>query len=396
MMDPLKGFLVYSLDYCLKSVHASSGSIFLFQDDKKRELVLETAKAPFDVELRDVRVQLGDRIVGRVALERRPLMVEDIDKDTSFSASPKYTHYRTKSFLSVPLADYEEIIGVVNITDKLRGDSFNQSDLDIVLEISRHLGIAVNMVKSYFEEQKKRNQKLIEQVRALEEYVDESQKFSSLGKLVGSIVHEINNPLDGVSRYVNLAFDTMPADTECKRYLGEAKKGLGHIAKTVRSLLDFSWSLSPQGASIDVNREIEESLFMLDHFINSRAITVKKYFSPGLPGLPDHKLKIAFNNIIKNACEAMGNGGSLSIHTALCDNALEIVFKDTGPGISEEARAMIFRPFFTTKPAGKGSGLGLAITSDIIKRYNGSISIESKQQEGAAFIITLPFLKSNG
>jgi signal transduction histidine kinase len=204
------------------------------------------------------------------------------------------------------------------------------------------------------------------------------------------MVHEVNNPLDGVIRYVNLAFDSIEEDSPAKDYLVEARRGLSRIVKVIRSLLDFSWSLSGQKSRIDVNHTIEESLFSLNYCIVSHNIKVNKILAPNPPKLADYRLKLAFNNIIKNACEAMNQGGTLTIFTAMRNGDIEIQFKDTGCGIDQELQGKIFEPFFTTKDIGEGSGLGLAICHDIIDRYKGTINVESKPNEGTTFIIRLP------
>jgi len=241
-----------------------------------------------------------------------------------------------------------------------------------------------------FKKQKELNESLTKELENLKKSFDHYKKFYSLGKLVGSLVHEINNPLDGVIRYVNLAFDRLEEDGITKEYLEEVKRGLNRIAKLVKSLLDFSWSLSPQEGTIDINQTIEESLYMLNHWVIAYNITVEKFYNPDLPKLPDYRLKLVCNNIIKNACQAMKQGGTLNIYTALYNGYVEIRFKDTGEGISEDIQDKIFDPFFTTKSMGEGSGLGLAICYEIVQRYKGNISVESYPKKGTTFIIHLP------
>jgi len=385
----LKEFLTLSLDRCMKAVDALSGSIFLLDDDKN-ELVLEVAKHHKEVALEGIRERLGERISGKVALERKPYLVEDIDNEPSLGTTQKYDHYESKSFLSVPLEFYEEIIGVVNLTEKSNGLSFSDKDLLVVMTISRYLGIALYSLRKYLEKQQLQYDVLAEEIQHLKKSIEQSQKYTSLGKLVGGLVHEINNPLDGVMRYVNLAFDSLQEETVGKEYLGEAKMGLSRIARVIRSLLDFSWSLSPQEGKVEINRALEESLYMLNHLVVAYNIEVKKFFEPHLPKIPDYRLKLVFNNIIKNACEEMKQGGVLSIYTVTTNNMIEVRIKDTGRGIPLELQDKIFDPFFTTKNMGEGSGLGLAISYEIVQRYQGNIFVESTSGEGATFIIQIP------
>ena len=388
--DRLKEFLVLSLDRCMKAVNARSGSIFLV-DENSKELVLEIAKDDKgERKLEGVRARLGERIAGRVAQERKPFFVENIDKEPSLKYTPKYDHYKTKSFLSVPLECAGNLLGVINLADKSTNTSFTSSDMKVLNEISNHLGIALHTLKRYSQESKKLQEKLTQEMELLNATIDRSNKYSSLGKLVGGIVHEINNPLDGVIRYVNLACDSLEQNAAAKEYLIESRNGLMRIAKIVHSLLDFCWSLSPKDRDIDVNGTIEESLFMLNHFIISSNIKVEKKLASDLEDIPDYRLKLVFDNIIKNSCEAMKKGGTLSIATQLNNGIIEIEFKDTGPGIAKDIQSKIFEPFFTTKNMGEGSGLGLAISYEIIQRYEGEIFVESKDGKGTSFLIRIP------
>jgi len=387
----LRDFLTLSLDNCMKAVNADRGSIFLF-DNEKQELVLEVVKNTSDINggLQGIRARLGERIVGKVALERKPFLVENIDDFPAFFDLPRYSDYQSKSFLSVPLEYGNELIGVVNVTEKTAGGIFDGQDLKAVMDICHHLGIAVFNLKNYLDRQKEERDALLAQVALLEKNLEHSQKFSSLGKLVGGLVHEINNPLDGIIRYVNLACDCVQEEEVIKEYLTEARQGLKRIATTIRSLLDFSWSMSSSEGVIDVNRALEESLFTLRHYLSSHNIQVKKETALSLPKLPDYRLKLVFDNIIKNACEAMKHGGEFTVGTDFYDNMIKIRFSDTGDGIPRDIQEKIFEPFFTTKNMGEGSGLGMAISYEIVQRYQGTISIESEEGKGTTFTVRLP------
>jgi signal transduction histidine kinase len=185
--------------------------------------------------------------------------------------------------------------------------------------------------------------------------------------------------------------DYLEEDNIVREYLLEAKNGLNRIAQFVRSLLDFCWSLSSQEREVDINRAVDEALFLFNYYFASYNIKVEKYFSCDLPRVASQGLKIAFNNIIKNACEVMKqSGGKLVVSTLIKDGSAEIKFTDTGGGISPEIRKKIFEPFFTTKSMGEGSGLGLAISQEIVQHYGGKILVESEERWGSTFIIQLP------
>ncbi len=382
-------FLTLSLEHCLREVKAHRGSIFIF-DEEKKELVLEIAKNFKTNSFKNIRKTLGEGIAGKVALLRKPLLVKDVDKEIPFQDRPFFFNYHSKSFLSLPLEYSENLVGVLNLTEKEKG-VFENKDLTTALKICENLGIAMYILKNYLKKQKEEKKRLLKEIENLKKVIDHSQKFSSLGKLVGGFIHEINNPLDGIIRYINLSLDCLEEESIVKEYLFEAKQGLNRIARFIRSLLDFCWSLSSSKNSIDINRALEESLFLFSYYFHRYNIEIRKEICTELPKITDRGLKVVFNNIIKNACDAMKeSGGELFISTQIEKGKIKIVFKDSGCGIPEDIKEKIFEPFFTTKKVGEGSGLGLAISYEIIQRYQGKIFVESKKGEGATFIVELP------
>ncbi len=384
----LRDFFSSALERCMEAVGGERGSFFIF-DDSRKELVLEVARSPYGCRLRGVRARLGEGVVGRVAKEKRPVLIQDTDEDSSFTNSRNKRCYRSKSFLSVPVEAGGKLIGVINVTDKKMGLPFDGHDFALVINIAHYLGVAVSNILRFLKEQQRINEELKAELDKLKKAMGHSHKFSSLGRLVGGVVHEINNPLDGVIRYVNLAYDCTEEGV-LKEYLAEAKSGLLRISRIVRSLLDFSWSLSPESGRIDLNGTIEECLFTHHHLLQSSKIEVRKFLSPRSIELPDYRLKMAFNNIIKNACEVMRDGGVLTVYSEVKDGFVEVRFKDTGPGVPEDIKDKIFEPFFTTKSMGEGSGLGLAITREIISRYQGEIIVENNKGRGSEFIVRIP------
>ena len=211
----IKELLSLNLDRCMEALCARRGSIFLV-DDKNNELILEVAKSSNDISLQDIRIHLGERVAGRVALERRPFLVEDIDREPRLCSLSHYSNYKSKSFLSLPVEFSGDLIGVLSIAEKITGAAFNDDDLRIALDICKHLGVTLYSLQKYLVEQKKTCTQHKQELKELKRSVDHSQKYASLGKIVGGLVHEINNPLDGVMRYVNLSLDSLSSEDTVK------------------------------------------------------------------------------------------------------------------------------------------------------------------------------------
>lgn len=396
--DELRDFLRVTLTNCMNLLESRAGSIFLF-DDNKQELILKVARNPGNRRLEGIRQRLGEGISGLVASQREPLLVKDIRKDSRFQTLKRFTHYRTNSFLSVPIMSDDKLVGVLNINDKASGRSFTLKDLQSVSLISNYIAMAIYK-RRLCGKMKKPGLDLSDKLKAKGEEQDRLKKFASIGKLVAGMAHELNNPLDGVIRFINLSLGCMGEEGVVREYLLNAKNGLNRITNIIRALLDFAQS-SPSvfNRFTDINKAIEDSLGMMNYCILPNNIKVLKQFNSGSPLVRDNGLKLVFTNLIKNACDAMPDGGTMKVSTGRKNGYIEIKFSNTGPAIPEEIKERIFEPFFTTKEMGKGSGLGLAICYEIIhQRYKGKIFLDEGDKKGATFIIQLPVngLKQEG
>ncbi len=384
----VREFLKFTLTKSMDILGASSGSIFLF-DDKTEELVLKIALNGRDGPREGVRQRLGEGIAGFVASRRDPVLVEDINNDSRFQRKRRYNHYQTNSFLCVPLEFAGELIGVVNITERKSRLPFNAQDLKFLLDLCSFF--------AFFVYQFRRNSWDAGDKRIFPENLPQSQGTSDNflpDRLVAGLIHEINNPLDGTIRFINLSLNSLGEDSIVKEYLLEAKKGLSRIANTIRSLLDLRRSPTSAPGLIDINKTLDEALFLVSHYFMSGNTRITRHRVENLPLIKDYGLKLVFTNILKNACDAIGlKEGTIEISTQAREEFIDIKISDTGPGVPEEIRNKIFEPFFTTKEIGKGSGLGLPICLNIINRYKGSILFESQTGKGTTFTIRIPINK---
>lgn len=217
------------------------------------------------------------------------------------------------------------------------------------------------------------------------------EHLAIMGKLSTCVVHELNNPLDGVKRYVSLAQMKRDQADEVDRYLAEAQKGLSKMSMAINSILNVanpSRILKSQDTLISQIREAVKIMLLqakdqrVEIGLSTPPLFEEIYYGTDL--------YTVFVNLIKNAVQAMPAGGELDIVGFAQGDHLEIHIKDTGPGIPPQTLKDIFKPFFTTKSQGQGLGLGLTICQKIISRYQGVLSVESTLGQGAKFIIKLP------
>jgi len=222
-----------------------------------------------------------------------------------------------------------------------------------------------------------------------------TERLATIGKLTSKVAHELNNPLDGILRYINLALRIIEQENleKPKEYLLQCRQGLMRMVQIVSELLEFSRSSYAFSEEyVKIEQIIEDAIKTMDLASNIRVL---RNYAPDTPQIRSDNLFQVFCNLIKNAVDAMPDGGQLSISTRLAaDNTTVVEFRDTGNSFAPENAEVIFEPFFTTSK-GKGTGLGLAICKDIIERYHGRITAENAPEAGSIFTVYLPIASEN-
>jgi len=225
----------------------------------------------------------------------------------------------------------------------------------------------------------------------LERELARSEEQAAVGRIAAGVAHELNNPLDGVLRFVNLSLSRLPSDSPVNEYLRSAREGLTRMADIIKALLSFSRkSTGADDRRVNVNDVIDEAVKAMAPIAASQQIEVELDLCENGLMVRGGQLHQVFTNLIKNAYDAMPNGGKLRITTVVSDESVEIIFADQGCGIAPDVMDTIFEPFVTTKEIGKGVGLGLSICKRIIERYQGAIRVESTPGEGSTFTVELP------
>jgi signal transduction histidine kinase len=219
-----------------------------------------------------------------------------------------------------------------------------------------------------------------------------SERMAALGKLAARVAHELNNPLDGILRFLGLSQRVIERNEpdKAKHYLEESRSGLLRMAQIVTDLLEFSRSAHASYEDTSLNTIVEEAVKVMSDQAARTRVSIVCSFNGKLPVVRGGgNLFQVFCNIIKNAIDAMSSGGTLTISSGLTGREAVIRFDDTGPGLPEQAER-VFEPFFTTKAPGKGTGLGLAICRDIVEKYRGRLTAENREQGGARFTVWIP------
>jgi PAS domain S-box-containing protein len=228
--------------------------------------------------------------------------------------------------------------------------------------------------------------------RRLEAQLSHSAKMASLGVMAGGIAHEVRNPLGIISASAQLLLEH-PDDAPLRSQgLEKIYTATQRASLIIENLLKFARPQDGRKKETDLRSVLEETLALLTHQMTLQKVNLIRAFEP-LPriNVNPELLQQVFTNLILNACNAMPQGGTLTVSThANGQEEILVRFGDNGHGILPEHMPMIFDPFFTTMPVGKGTGLGLSICYSIISQCQGKIDAESQVGQGSTFTVRLP------
>lgn len=227
----------------------------------------------------------------------------------------------------------------------------------------------------------------------LRRQMDDYEKLSALSQLALGAAHEINNPLQGITSYLELLREE-EKDQERRQRIQEVLDNAYRISETVRGLLNYTRPSPPKFTRVDINTLIQETVSFLHHQPLFKKVEIVQQLPEELPQITAdvNQLRQILINILLNAAQAMPGGrGRITVQTSKMkfEDQIQITIADTGIGISPENLPRIFEPFFTTKKS-TGTGLGLSISQNYVKNHDGEITIKSTVGAGTTVTIVLP------
>ena len=227
------------------------------------------------------------------------------------------------------------------------------------------------------------------------EHLAQAEKWALVGKLAAGVAHSVRNPLTSVKMRLFSMERTLALAPSQKEDFEVISEEIRHIDTIVQNFLEFSRPPKLKMQKISPSDAVDMAIQLLRYRLESYDVKVDVKREERLPeiGADPDQLKEVFVNLMVNACEAMVDGGAISVSEELgtSENVGPVVLikmADNGPGVPESIQEKLFQPFFSTKE--EGTGLGLSIATRIVEEHGGWLDLKSKEGEGATFIITLP------
>jgi signal transduction histidine kinase len=364
----------------------------------------------------------------------RAILDGEIAEVRDMLADPTYAHEfaiagRWRSSIAIPMLRNGRAIGAISL-GKADTEPFSERQIKLMTTFADQAVIAIENVR-LFESVEARTRELarsLEDLRAAQDRLIQTEKLASLGQLTAGIAHEIKNPLNFVNNFSAISADLIDElrqalagirlDSGQRGQIDEIADMLrGNLDKVVqhgkradsiiKNMLLHSRQGSGERRPIDINTLVEESLNLAYHGARAEKqdfnITLDRSFDPaaGQVELFPQEMTRVLLNLISNGFYATTkrksehpDGGYeplLSAATKNLGDHIEIRIRDNGTGIAPDVRDKIFNPFFTTKPTGEGTGLGLSLSHDIVvKQHAGMIEVDTKPGEFTEFRIVLP------
>ncbi len=231
-------------------------------------------------------------------------------------------------------------------------------------------------------------------LRAAEQALRQSEKLAALGQLVSGVAHELNNPLAAILHFAEELLDDERTADDLEA-LSVIRDQARRSRAIVRDLLSFVRFREVSRERVRLTDALTTSVRALHPVVAEIGATLVADLPPSeVVGNTDRAgLQQIVTNLVINAAQASGKGGTVGLRAWVAANELIVVVEDSGPGIPPGVMDRIFEPFFTTKPVGEGTGLGLSVTLGIVQQMGGRISAENRaaaEGGGARFMVVLP------
>lgn len=332
------------------------------------------------------RMRAGSGIVGYAAETLAPFFTNNVEEVVFFTRNPYLPE--TRSELAVPVKIGSQLFGILDI-QQAPPKTFSPRDLQLVSAVADQLAIALQKADLY-----ENLQKSLQQEKAIRDQLVQNERLAIMGRLLASVSHELNNPLQAIQNALFLLKEEQGISPQGRQDLNIVLGETERMAEMIERLrATYRPAQAEDFQPTQLNNLIEDVYALLALHLKKNHIVFEFHPQPDLPAIPAlaDQMRQVILNLFINAVEAMSEaGGVLRAQTKFLKDANEILIRvsDTGRGIAEAILPHIFEPFITNTPG--GTGLGLTISRDIVIKHQGRIHAENDPQGGAVFQVWLP------
>ena len=381
----------------------SVGSTLMLVDELTDELVFSIPTGPKAQTLRDIRIPKGKGIAGWVALNQKPIIVNDAQNDPRFySEVDSAVGFETESLLAVPLKARRKLIGVLEVVNKQDNSGFTEKDALLLSIFGSEAALAIENARVHG----KLKKQLMENKR-IERELAESEKFRALGQMSAGVAHDFNNILSAILGYADMAMYSQQDPDRIKESLEQVLKACKRAKELVSHILAFSRHSQQERLPVQLEHIVQEALKLLRASLPS-TIDIQVNIQPDSGAILADPTQIhqVLMNLCTNAQHAMEkSGGILGISVSSVDVSdqeveantdlrpgpyVKMRVSDNGCGMEDCTLKQVFEPYFTTKDKGVGTGMGLAVVHGIVKGHGGAITATSMPGSGSCFEMYFP------
>ena len=322
-------------------------------------------------------------VVGRITKLIAYTPVRFLSQPKEMSIPPSYT----SAFWSVAVVSPEsEVSGLLSAVSRRQWQIAGLLTLTIVLSAVAAIIIALRWSSVLKQEVTRKTAEL----ESAQKKLLHAERLTAVGQGVARVSHEIKNPLMVIGGFARQVARKIQGDERSVEKLNLIVEEVQRLEKLLTEVRDFTRVREPAMQEENINRVVQKVVELMEPALIAAGVKIELQLEPdpGLGRFDADQIKQVLINLIKNAVEAMPQGGMITIRTRGERRGILVEVKDTGQGITQEHLNEIFNPFFTTKE--KGTGLGLAVSLKILNDHNGELLVSSQVGEGSVFTVRLP------
>lgn len=386
------------LNYAMKAAEefteAEASSVYEL-DTETGEIFFRLARGEKGGVIQSRRLKAGEGIAGWVIESGKPMVVEDVQRETRFSDRfDRETGFKTRSLICVPLTIRGKTIGALQVINKKNGVPFTEEDTELLTALAQQIAVALDNAKLY-QRLEENFQLTAEELKVTQRKLIRTERSAAIANLVQAVAHEVRNPIMSIGGFAARMKEGLEEDHKFRRYLDIILQETSRLEKVVQDVKELSEMQTVYLQPANMNDLLSGVIEDFSPAMSRESIDLVTDIEENLPTITIDRAQIsrALKNIIQNSIEALPTGGTIELKARKADSHIRIVVKDSGIGIDEDKFDSILEPFVTSKPT--GAGLGLTMVYQIIKNHQGEIDIKRGSDKGIVVTLDIPvYLKS--